>query len=221
MTSPLNYLPLEKGSYHSEAFLSQDWNQSPVVESMQLRIYKQLIRSVTSVDPYYLLNKQRDIFQKLFPKDAQKMTSILEGDFGQIFKGGCVENALLDHQVKNFGASTEFLAYIFQKKVNGKLQYKLRVITQNTVYVGGKPQFQSLVDKDLSDGWQLIIHLHNHPFFLKNSSGDIAGTVVPSGPDINTYIALSKTLNLQEAWVTNGFNTLRLPRYQFHMFKPD
>lgn len=72
------------------------------------------------------------------------------------------------------------------------------------------PQVKALLAKDLQAGWTLFAHVHNHPFFFDNPTGDIAGTTVPSPADVALYRELAVTARLRRAWIVNGFDALEL-----------
>ena len=64
------------------------------------------------------------------------------------------------------------------------------------------------IDADLDAGWSLLAHFHNHPFMFAKE--DIAGALAPSLSDVSVYRALARRAGLQAAWLTNGFETIRL-----------
>jgi hypothetical protein len=57
-------------------------------------------------------------------------------------------------------------------------------------------------------GWRLLAHFHNHPFNFKNPYGDWGGVLAPSSADLQVYRAAQPEF----AWITNGIETLVMPR---------
>ena len=56
--------------------------------------------------------------------------------------------------------------------------------------------------------------MHSHPL-SPDGQYDIAGTCLPSDPDIQTYRRLRDELGLQEAWITNGIDSARYVADEF------
>lgn len=73
-----------------------------------------------------------------------------------------------------------------------------------------------ILDTLASSGcWEFKAHLHNHPFDFTNLYGDFGGNLVPSPPDVQSYLYFSPELAL----VTNGIDTIEIPRPQFQSFQ--
>jgi hypothetical protein len=77
------------------------------------------------------------------------------------------------------------------------------------------------VATDNTNGWEVVAHLHNHPFMFDRKVGDrmwtieatkddIGGGLAPSINDVHFYRESLLPLGLRGAWVTNGFDTLHL-----------
>jgi hypothetical protein len=80
-----------------------------------------------------------------------------------------------------------------------------------------------LLEMKRREGWRVIAHLHNHPFYLDRlatlatgqPTGDIAGALAPSITDVHFYRSMHARLGLETALVTNGFATLEIPAAAF------
>jgi hypothetical protein len=75
-------------------------------------------------------------------------------------------------------------------------------------------ELMPFVEADVADGWELRAHMHSHPL-SPDGQYDIAGTVLPSSADIQTYRRLRDELGLQEAWITNGIHSARYGADEF------
>lgn len=183
---------------------------TPTLGSLQL--FKRQIRKRTSVDPIFLLQRQRQ-FYKDMPEELKRFDSVLNRQVGQIRGLNCLEAILLDTQLKFFKPNTEFEAYIFNR-VGGK---KLRILfqTQGQVSVVRYSIILNQIRNLVSQGWNLKIHLHNHPFSFENPYGDISGTILPSSADLLSYQGLKNQFGLKLGIVINGFNALVLTPKEF------
>ena len=194
------------------------WASEAVVDSEALVSFRKFVEAKVKPDPVELLRRQAKIFAKAYGKDSpavQSMEAVMTAKIGRIRKISRLESAILarhaevnplDHTDMKLG---ECSAMVFQKR--DRLRVYLSI--PKPPLPMGAPQV-SLADKHLADGtlkgWQLVSHLHNHPFYFGNKYGDIAGTTVPSGPDISTFASLRRAHDMQQALITNGFHTLVL-----------
>lgn len=196
--------------------------KAPVPFSEQRQIATWLNRKLPQLNPWDqigLLRRQREIFVDHFgERYAHNFNVILDGWAGEIKPVGCIEALLLKLYATRVGENakvTEFAAYILQRDDKAKIY----AVSSMSSFVPAVPSVVNRVRSDISNGWKLQIHLHNHPFFPDNSTGDIAGTIVPSGflsesstgGDLNTFVRLFAEYSLQEFWITNAFHTLHVP----------
>lgn len=174
--------------------------------------FSRSIRDRVDPDPYALLRRQRAIYEQAgFKDELPKFDDVIEGRLGRIRPVNRLEAAVLMLHQGRFGQESEFEAFIL-KNSQGKVR----------VYYNGGPEMsppsapavRRQVEADVSAGWRLAFHLHNHPFFFSNPAGDFAGTTIPSGGagfgDVSTYLKDAKALGLGGALITNGFHTLEL-----------
>jgi len=75
------------------------------------------------------------------------------------------------------------------------------------------------VEQDVASGkWELWVNLHNHNFNLFDETKPLNGVVAPSATDVEFFRSLAGDLGLQEAWITNGFDTNVISRRDFWKF---
>jgi hypothetical protein len=109
----------------------------------------------------------------------------------------------LNFHFSQFGPETEFSAYILEKE--GQRLVHVQTMVQS--FVADDDFFADKVEPDIAAGFRLIAHLHNHPFFFQNKSGDVAGTLVASGPDCRFFLSLMADHPGMKAIITNGFHS--------------
>lgn len=172
--------------------------------------YQDYIIQNTDIDPYFLLQRQRNIYAEgLGESDSnvKKFDAMIRGDAGIVVEANCIEKKLLSEQFKrvNYRLPTEFLAYIFQKGDNLHILGAWR--TQSALSGPVSNISDAKISELLRNNWQFVSHLHNHPFSFDNPAGDIAGTVIGSDPDFDSFRKFMIRYNLKHGRVTNGFNT--------------
>jgi hypothetical protein len=171
-------------------------------------------------DQRALLERQRDVFLRYLGEEAAALhQAMLDGEVGILTDVTCFQSILFDLQSRDWPLSlgpVEMGAYILERPVSGGTQLRAYVKTQEQGDVTGisLADLDSRVDTDLAAGWQLRAHLHSHPL-SPDGPYDIAGTVIPSDADANTYRRLRDEKGLQEAWITNGIHSSRFPDSQF------
>lgn len=130
----------------------------------------------------------------------------------------CLEALLLSFQTDRLdmvSTPTEFTAFVLKSKRGRKL--RIYYYTVNQAGIGGMRPLLSLVETELKSGqWRPWLSLHNHNFFLNGPR--MGGTVAPSAPDVGFFQSTADELGLEEAWITNGFDTLTLRRRDFRRF---
>jgi hypothetical protein len=171
------------------------------------------VKSKTKTDYAFLLNKQKP-FYKDFPEETQRYDKVLSKKVGRVRNVSCLETFLLDNHLRTFSSETEFSAYVLTKFDSENAIVVLYTQTNNGTVADAS--VLNLVEGYRKQGWNLESHIHNHPFAFKNPYGDIAGTILPSSPDIATYQQLGESSGLRTAIITNGFETYILYRNDFN-----
>ncbi len=176
----------------------------------------------TDVDARALIERQRAIFATMpaeWRGEATNATLLLEGRAGTITPIGCLEAMLWKWQAARYPMlenPTEFGAFVLRG------QGRVRVYLSSADLVGQRvrDEVTELVQADAVAGFQLLAHLHNHPFLFDRQVGDrmwtvegtqedVAGALAPSMTDVQFYRNLRDSHGLEEAWVTNGLETSR------------
>ena len=196
-----------------------------VPDSKAVEVFHDEINKFTNTDQSYLRERQFKIFQKHFKEtepSIQMMKLIMSGTLGKTVKVRCLELLLLDLHLRRVGKNyySEYGAHIFIKNDKIRLLYKS---SDDASVATGDLQKQNIKEA-VQEGYKLKAHLHLHPFNLDNPQGDIGGVAWPSGPgesygDMNVYVTAHQEYKLQEAWVTNGFDTIILKPNEFTLLR--
>lgn len=178
--------------------------------------FRSYVLSKINPDPWEILKKQEAIFGKHFPNFVKRFEMVIQGELGKIEPIHCIEALLLERHWEKQGPLkiSEYGASIFGK--GNQINILFRSEDEPTV-----PQLEeelALYGKLKSDGWSFLMHIHNHPFFFENSTGDVAGTTIPSGDagkdedggfgDVGTFIRWNANFGLEGFRITNGFSTI-------------
>jgi len=185
-------------------YLSTDLPDSPALTKLRNQV-----RSFTDPNPYKLLTKQRDLFFRAFGDWAVKaFDMIIKKKTSMITDIRCLEASLLHHHLSKKDPQTEFQAFILTKS------YKVQIymLSGNSESPPEIKWVKPYLKAAMLSGYKMQSHVHNHYFSLNTPTGDIAGTVIPSGTvdgygDLGFYKRLASEYGLQYAWITNGFST--------------
>ncbi|MBI3558212.1 MAG: hypothetical protein HY074_18250 [Deltaproteobacteria bacterium] len=173
------------------------------------------------VDPEQtaLLERQRKIYaQAGMPEEVKKFDLILKHQAGRIHPSHCLEQLLFNEHLvrqKSVAAQTEFAALILTRGTDLKIYF-------TSGFQMSPPtlsRFDDVLTADLATGWSLTSLLHNHIFFFGNAPGDIAGTTIPSNPDVETFLNYARRFQLKEAWITNGIDSITMTAREFELFR--
>ena len=183
----------------------------------------------TDLDPRFLLERQRAFFQAApveWRGEATNSTLVLEGRVGTIVPVGCLEAMLWKWQNARYPMlehPTEFGAFVLRSPG------QVRVYLSSADLVGQRINraIMNGIKDDASAGFQILTHIHNHPFMFDRKVGDrmwtleatkedVAGAVAPSMTDVQFYRNLRDSPGLKEAWVTNGIHTSRIQASEFN-----
>jgi hypothetical protein len=198
--------------------------QSGIPETGVFKAFVAAVSRQVRPDPIELLVRQRELYRQWggSPEDVEKLGRVIEGTFGHIVPAGCLETALLNEHLSRAVSPTdpvEFRAFVLGRGDAGWSGEPESAAELEIYFTSGHAQsppdaapLEALMEKRLAQGWVLLIDLHNHPFFLDNLARgqDIAGTTVPSDTDLSTFSYQHQRYGLRNAWVTNGFSTIRI-----------
>ncbi len=119
----------------------------------------------------------------------------------------CLEAALIAEQTERLDMvehPSEVLAFILRARGDDRL--RIYTWTVNAAGIGRVGPIRERVEADLKTGqWRFLIAFHNHNFFVDKD--DISGVVAPSTPDAQVMRGLRDDLGMEEAWISNGFDT--------------
>ena len=130
----------------------------------------------------------------------------------------CLERLLIGMQNERMpilGTPTEFAAVIM--RAADARRVRIYHFAKNDVGFGGLGELLAPVGRDSEAGWTVHAFLHNHNF--RSGRGVSSGVTAPSAADAQSQLALAEGLQLQEAWITNGIDTIRVPAADFRRFK--
>ncbi|MFS4461066.1 hypothetical protein [Bdellovibrio sp. HCB2-146] len=184
--------------------------------------FQKLVQERTPTDPYFLLRRQLDVFLKYgMPELQAKFQQALSQPLPAI---SYLEEMLFElHQEKLkrplFGSYSEFGAHILRDS-NDTLVV-IFVSNPKDAMVPTIRTTTELLESYLAKGFQYYTFVHNHPFNFDNPE-DHGGTTIPSGNlnygDVSAFIMYRNKYGLQNAWITNGFNTIRIPAADFEKY---
>jgi len=180
------------------------------------------------IDSRTLLERQRAIFATLpreWSGEATNARLVLEAHVGDITQMSCLEVMLWKWQASRYPMlehPTEFGAFLLR----GHGRVRIYLSSADLVGQRIRDTITKLVEGDIAAGFQVVAHVHNHPFLfdrhvgdrmwtLKGTTGDVAGALAPSMTDVQLYRNLRRSCGLREAWVTNGFETARFRADEF------
>jgi hypothetical protein len=191
----------------SDVFASTKMPNSAV-----LKDYLSIIKSkIPDTSPNVLLSKQYNDFmssgEPALIAEAPNMLLAKNKTAGTFYTTNCLEALLLSQQVDrglSWDSPMEFSAFILKSATDAKL----KIYYSTNDRPGGKINSQviDLIQADISNGWALLNHLHNHNFNMPVSNDiTLMGGPSPSLTDVQLYRAFYSSLGLNSASVTNGF----------------
>jgi hypothetical protein len=133
---------------------------------------------------------------------------------GWIGPAQCVETALLAEQYARIPldhGSTEFAAFLLRSP--DAKQLRIYNYTRNADGIGRVGPLTDAVAADMASGWRMTAMLHNHNFHPGQPA--LNGITAPSGADAQLAQSLAENYGLQAMWITNGVDTVRIPRDAF------
>jgi hypothetical protein len=132
----------------------------------------------------------------------------------------CLEMLLLGIQNDRMDlvdTPTEFAAFVTKSPDDSLL--RIYFFTRNTNGIGNISIVWERLAEDHEQGWSLLTNLHNHNIHV--GQDNLNGVVAPSDPDAQLNINMRADFDLQEAWITNGISTVRIPSTAFDRFRRD
>lgn len=130
---------------------------------------------------------------------------------------GCLEKLLIGYQhdrIDTFAAPTEFASLVLRSPDGSRLRIYYYMINQDGI--GRMSPVTQAALPDLQAGWRLAIALHNHAFHPGQPK--LNGITAPSEADADFNANLADS-GLEQAWITNGLHTARIPASAFSQFR--
>jgi len=200
----------------------QNFYKSAAAKLQVVSEFQNEVSALTDVDPNFLLKKQREIYKNVgFADILPRFDFVLSQ---KLFEISFLEQILFElhsEKIKKplFASYTEFGANIL---LGAKGELVILFITNPLdASVPDTEMRRKLLSEYLAKGFRYYIHIHNHPFHFSNPY-DFAGTTIPSGDrtsgDVGSYLLEKKRYQLENAWITNGFNTLRIKAADFSKY---
>ncbi|MBS1971773.1 MAG: hypothetical protein JSU04_15785 [Bdellovibrionales bacterium] len=196
--------------------------QPAIASPTSLIEFRKEVRARIDTDPVVLLKKQKEVFANAGAKDyLPRFDRVLSQ---KLFTVSFLEEMLLDLHSEIlgkplFGSYSEFGASV----LIGPDREMVVIFLSNPseAMVPANTVREEWLKKYLARGYHFKIHIHNHPFNFSNPQ-DIGGTPIPSGfelwGDAGAYRSEKQRFLLENAWITNGFNTLRIPAVDFDKY---
>jgi len=162
----------------------------------------------TAIDPVRLLERSPTENNALVIRRADDL----------IKPAGCLEMLLVGYQherLNTFTDPTEFASIILRSPDKARLRVYYYTINHDGI---GRmtPVVEPALD-DMRDGWQVLVALHNHAFHPDQPELD--GILAPSIPDADFHVRFHAESRVEEAWITNGVDTVRMPAASFTDFQ--
>lgn len=152
-------------------------------------------------------------------ENGDKINALLihSGSIGKIRKINYLESQILNYQIKRFpmfSHPTEFHGFITKNEKEGKIRVYFG--SSNTEWPPKPTVIKEELEKEITKGWELIGHLHNH--YCKKDKNYV-GILAPSLADAQYYKMLKERFRLAEALITNGFHTVEIENKDFTKFE--
>ena len=204
------------------------WGRAPE-DAEEGRYRNELAAHLPGLGPQVLLERQRRVYGAMavttVARDLANMTAVADQRVGETRPATCLERLLFRRQARRYpmvAHPTEFGAFVLRR------DDRLRVYLSGADRVGQRIRgvVTDRVQEDVAAGFELLAHLHNHPFLLNRTVGDrmwttegniddVGGALAPSSNDVQFYRRLQERFALQGAWITNGLDTAHFAAADF------
>lgn len=190
----------------------------PATEFRGLENFQAWVAGQVNPDPIFLLRRQRALYAQHFPTVLGIFDAIIQRQVGEIEPIDCLASMLLAKHFEfrgGYRVPTEFLARMLVKGDKVRVFF----VSNGEAMVNTTAAEEARFATALANGWSYKMSLHNHPFVFDNPTGDIAGTLIPSGDresaDIGTYLRERARHGLKGSAITNGFHTIYFRAEEF------
>jgi hypothetical protein len=179
--------------------------------------YRSSVEQALPTAPDFLL--ERYLSRADRREDIHNIRMVLKGA-GELRQIRCAEALLLDYQIQRnslmLSRPTEFFAVYLSRQ--GKL--RIYLLTNDAEGVSGMGALHREISRAVSEGWKVIVNLHNHSFFFADLDGDKPqGVLAPSGSDMRVLKGLVEEFGPVQARITNGFHSIFIESMLFPLFE--
>ncbi len=177
---------------------------------------------VGGTDPAYLMRRNRELYPWLeCEHEGQRKINrqVERGELGRLRTMNALESFLLDFHAARyplFERPSEFGALILVPSTGDESRMRVYYLTDGEG-LPPKDGVRSVIDRakaDIEAGWDARIFLHNHTFNFESEKGMLA-IAAPSESDLQFIRALGTTLEIDQAWIIDGFNSFELDAGEF------
>lgn len=206
---------LAQWDFKSAGILSE--KELPVAP--ELAAYQQKVKQlIPDTNPYKLL--ARYAARGPAADDLFNLEVVQRKEAGVMHNLTCIEALLLDYQLQRnplmAERPTEFVAYFLRRQGGARVYF----FTNDAEGVSGMAELYARVKMDESNDWSVVGNLHNHSFFLGDVSGPgPQGVLAPSASDVKLLRAAVEEVDLTAAYITNGFQTVRIKGADLKLFR--
>lgn len=161
----------------------------------------------TSTDPLALLSAS--------PTPNNKV--VIQASDKWLRPATCLEKFLIGYQhsrIDTFAMPTEFAAFVLRSTDGTRL--RIYFYTANQDGIGRMTPLTEPVAADARSGWRVMVGLHSHVFHPGQPT--LNGILGPSTADAGFNLSFGEQASMQEAWITNGLHTVRIPASAFGAF---
>ncbi len=184
-------------------------------DSLKLELGNKIYESAIKKES--IQNLEKSLIEKEENGDRINALLVHTGSIGKIRKINYLESQILNYQIKRFSMfsqPTEFHGFIAKNEEEGIIRVYFG--SSNTEWPPKPAVIFEKLEIEISRGWKLKGHLHNH--YCKKDKNYV-GILAPSLADAQYYKMLKERFNLEEALITNGFNTVAIENKDFTKFE--
>ena len=184
------------------------WSNADPADGAYADFRAKLTRSGEATDPLKLLAAS--------PSQANGLVTANAASW--IRPAGCLEKLMVGIQQARrdiFVAPTEFANVVMRSADAARLRIYFFTINQDGIGRMSPLTNPALVDH--AQGWNVMLVMHTHAFHPGNAL--LNGIVSPSIPDADFQYNFAEEAGLEQAWITNGVSTVRIPAAEFGRFQ--
>lgn len=173
--------------------------------------------TVGGTSPAFLMQRNQELnpwLESEHPQQGVINRKVESGELGRLRSMNALEAYLLDLHAARYALldrPSEMGVLILSGSTEGGERLRIYYLTDGD----GLPPKEAagtlldLVERDVEAGWDARAFLHNHTFDFESEKGLLA-IAAPSENDLKLIHALGTRLELDEAWIIDGFNSFEM-----------